>query len=357
MSRLGIQVFTAFLLGLAGQVSAVEIPQVQVPEELVSGDFSEGTRTRLSQNDVTQFYPWLQNSQYELDKAAKDIKTMPLRARLPHLEQAVRNAVMLSGTRQYQVFMRFALNRGLLLVDELRRHSNMNALGAQENALDILNRAITVGLAFYESDLAFQQRAQRGDDAIVMVHARFGVAFMSTLQPGILNVLDATAQYRLIYKLVEMTNWDLSRDQDAIRYADTIVEAHNFMTGINENPASTDQQNLVMIREINRLKIMPLLRRPQTINPTNVQDLVYGSYKDAVRRQYWQNFEYSRLNGSVSCASTNGNDQYFYLNSDMENNAEVYSMRQRVKSLCSENDYRRIRFCESTVVCSNEVVQ
>jgi hypothetical protein len=355
MFSFGLKLIAAFGLGLSWNALAVDLPLVQVPEELVSGDFSEGTRTRLSQNEVSQFYPWLQNAKYELDKAAKDIRTMPLRERLSHLENAVRSAVQISGNRQYQIFMRFALNRGLLLVEELRRHANMNSLGAQENALDILDRSITVGLAFYESDLAFQERAQRGESAVLMVHARFGVAFMNRVHAGVLNVLDATAQYRLLYKLVEMANWDLSRDQDAIRYADIIVEAHNLMTGLPEQPAATDAQNLVMIRNLNTLEIMPRLRRPQTINPTNVQDLVYGSYKDAARRQYWQNFEYSRLNGSVSCANTNGNNEFFYVNSDTLTDGSL--PHTAVRRLCSSGDYRRTRFCESTVVCSDEVIQ
>jgi len=157
------------------------------------------------------------------------------------------------------MFMRFALNRGLLLVGELRQHADLSALGTHENAIDIIQRSINVGLAFYESDLAFQERLQRGEGDVPMVHARFGVAFMTGMHAGILNVLDATAQYRLLYKMVEMANWDLARDENAVRYADTIVEAHELISAAPENPARSDVDNLRLIRQLNTLRIMPLI--------------------------------------------------------------------------------------------------
>ncbi len=232
------------------------LPQVSAPAELESGAYAEGTMTRLTEQDVAEFLPWAQNARNQLTRALTQARNLPLRERPEHIERAVRAVVDRSGSRQYQMFLRFALNRGMLLVDELERNVNMNEIGSQENALDLLSKAITVGLEFYESDLAFQQRAQSGDTAIVLPYARFGVAFMQAMYPGVVNVLDAGAQYRLLFKLVEMTNWDLSRDAQAALYAETIVEAHEMTVGLPEQPSQDDRANLRMIRRLNGLRII-----------------------------------------------------------------------------------------------------
>ncbi|MFO0004967.1 MAG: hypothetical protein ACK559_27940, partial [bacterium] len=196
-----------------------------------------------SDAEVAEFLPWAQNAQNQLNRAMKQAQSIPLRERLPHIERAVRSVVSRSEGRQYQMFMRYALNRGLLLVDELEKNSDMDEIGAQESALDLLQRSIQIGLSFYESDLNFQRRAQAGDTATVLENARFATAFMQGMYPGVVNVLDATAQYRLLYKLVEMVNWDLSRDADAAKYAETIVEAHEMTVDLPEQALNNDKDN------------------------------------------------------------------------------------------------------------------
>jgi HEAT repeat protein len=237
-------------------IANVEIPRISAPVELVSGEFAEGTLTRLSDAEVAEFLPWAQNAQNQLNRAMKQAQSIPLRERLPHIERAVRSVVSRSEGRQYQMFMRYALNRGLLLVDELEKNSDMDEIGAQESALDLLQRSIQIGLSFYESDLNFQRRAQSGHTTTVLENARFAAAFMQGMYPGVINVLDATAQYRLLYKLVEMVNWDLSRDAQAQRYAEVIVEAHEMTVDIPEIPLNDDKANLRLIRRLNSLRIM-----------------------------------------------------------------------------------------------------
>lgn len=262
-------------LSFAAVAQTIELPRVNVPQELTSGEFAEGTITRLSAAEVAEFLPWAQNSRNQLNRALTQARALPLRERLPHIERAVRAVVARSGSRQYQMLMRFSLNRGLLLVDELERHVDMSLIGSQESALDLLQRSITVALSFYESDLTFQQRAQSGDDAVTIPHAQFGTAFMQGLYPGVVNVLDATAQYRLLYKLIEMVNWDLSRDAEAPRYAEAIVEAYEMGQDLPEQPATDDRANLRLIRRLNSLRIINLRSTTTAENAesTNEADL------------------------------------------------------------------------------------
>ena len=250
-------IIPALLLTLSfSAIADISVPEISAPAELVSGEFAEGTLTRLTDAEVAEFLPWAQNAQNQLNRAMKQAQSIPLRDRLAHIERAVRSVVSRSEGRQYQMFMRYALNRGLLLVDELEKNSDMDEIGAQESALDILQRSIQIGLSFYESDLNFQRRAQSGNTTTVLENARFASAFMQGMYPGVLNVLDATAQYRLLYKLVEMVNWDLSRDAQAQRYAEVIVEAHEMTVDIPEIPLNDDKANLRLIRRLNSLRIM-----------------------------------------------------------------------------------------------------
>ena len=248
---------TLLLATLSFSALAVnELPRIDAPSELSSGAYAEGTMTQLTPAEVAEFLPWAQNAQNQLNRALTQARSMPLRDRLFHIERAVRAVVNRSGDRQYQMFMRFALNRGMLLVDELEKNIDMEEIGSQESALDILQRSIQVALSFYESDLSFQQRAQGGDTATTLNYASFGASFMQGMYPGVLNVLDATAQYRLLYKLVEMVNWDLSRDAQAARYAEAIVEAYEISQDLPETPDRNDKTNLRLIRRLNGLKII-----------------------------------------------------------------------------------------------------
>ena len=268
------------LLSLSFSVFAdANLPQVSAPEELVRGDFAEGTITQISPAEIAEFLPWAQNAKNQLTRALQTARTLPLRDRRTHIERSIRSVVNRSGDRQYQMFMRFSLNRGLLLVSEMSKVMDMTAIGAQESALDILQRSIEVALGFYESDLSFQNRAANGNATTALSYAQFALNFKNSLYAGVINVLDAKAQYRLLYKLVEMVNWDLSRDAHAPNYADSIVEAYELQQDLYPEPVEDDRLNLRYIRRLNSLKILTL----GVSNTSSVNEEV-GSYIGNGRR-------------------------------------------------------------------------
>lgn len=234
------------------------IPRVPMPEEFSQGIYAEGTNTRMTSEDVAAFLPWAQNAKRQLENALRQSNMLPLRDRMPHMKHAVESVVGRSGGRQYQMFMRYTLNRGLLMARELERLVDMNDIGSQESVLDLINRSVKIALDFYESDLSFQQRATAGTTATTIDHAGYAAAFMRGMYPGVVNVLSATAQYRLLYKLIEMVNYDLSQDSQAARYAETIVEAYELTESMADQPSNDDRTNLRMIRRLNQLDILRL---------------------------------------------------------------------------------------------------
>ena len=191
------------------------LPPVQAPRELSegNGEFSEGTITRLSPEDIAQYIPFAQNAQSVLSKALLDIENMRVEDQVKHLTAVIKAVVRNSGQKNYQTFMRFALNRTLLLVQELVTQADWRNPGTAENVLDLQVKGIQLALRFYESDLAYQRRANDGQDTVNLDYASFATAFGVSMLTSIQNVYDASAQYRLLYKTLEMINWDFSRDR------------------------------------------------------------------------------------------------------------------------------------------------
>lgn len=232
------------------------LPQVQPPRELVDvgSEYAEGTITRLTAQDVAIFVPFAQNAQNVLTKALKDIDTMPIEQQVKHLSTVIKSVVKRSGEKSYQMLMRFALNRGLFLVSELMREADVNDVGVLENALDLQVRSIRLALSVYESDLSYQRRAATGSTSTSIGYASFTMGFAQYMLPGVMNVFDATAQYRLFYKTLEMINWDLSRDDAALDYSDAIIEIYDTLQMLEENAGSDDFETILNIRKLHSLR-------------------------------------------------------------------------------------------------------
>jgi|GEM_PF-6654500 len=236
-----------------------KLPSVQPPRELIdpTSEFTEGTVTKLSNAEIEIFRPWAQNAKNILNKALNDIKSMPINDKIKHLDRTTRLVVKNSRNKTYQMFMRFALNRGILLAKELETQADTREAGVKEALLNIQVRSIKVALKFYESDLAFQERVQRNEVDLTLDYASFAKEFGSNMLLATQSVLDASAQFRLMYKVLEMTNWDLSRDKNALNYAETIDEVYNKLSYMNEAPSNDDKENILSIRSLNQ--VVPLV--------------------------------------------------------------------------------------------------
>ena len=254
------KIVTSSLVGLTLMSFAQakpRLPHVQPPRELVevSSEFSEGTQTNLSHKDIEVFLPWAQNAERTLKKALSDIKTLPISEQIRHLDNVMKFVVRQSVTKNYQTFMRFSLNRALLLVQELQRFASTSELGISENILDIQIRSINVAISFFESDLAFQKRTHAGNNTVELSYAKFGLTFAHEMTTATNSVFNAPAQYRLLYKIYEILNWDLSRDSEALNYSEQIVEFYNTLNLLDsENPSNSERDNLNKIRKLSVLQ-------------------------------------------------------------------------------------------------------
>lgn len=212
---------------------------------------AEGVATRLTPEEVARFIPWAHNARALLLRAQRDVLALPVANRRAFLEGKIQQVVRESGERRFQTHMRYALNRGLLFVEELSKHSDMSSIGLSENAADLLRRSINVALAFYQSDLDFQQRHAEATHV-----SAFAAVFVRTMAPGVANVLDEASQYRLVRKLAEMAAWDLAQAANAITFADLIVETQELLGTLPEAPSREGGRR--GIQQLNRLGVLAL---------------------------------------------------------------------------------------------------
>ncbi|MGE3608923.1 MAG: hypothetical protein AB7I27_05005 [Bacteriovoracaceae bacterium] len=281
------------------------LPQINPPKELVEvgGQFAEGTSTKLSDKDIALFIPWAQSAQTMLNDALKDIENMPLEEQVKHLQETIQSVVRSSGSKNYQMLMRFALNRTLLLLQELSKEADWHSSAIQANALDLSVAGIKTALKFYESDLAFQQRVAKGNGTFNPEYASFAKTFGASILTPIDSINDASAQMRLMYKTLEMVNWDLSRDEKAQDYSDTIVDIYNALNSMDEHPSKVDQENIKSIRklipltqEVDNFKLVEVKIEPivETQPAPVVSETIQNSIKDAspVTKNDTKDFDY-----------------------------------------------------------------
>ncbi|MGE3608925.1 MAG: hypothetical protein AB7I27_05015 [Bacteriovoracaceae bacterium] len=297
-----------FSISLAALAGNDPLPQINPPKELVEigGQFAEGTSTKLSEKDIALFIPWAQSAQTMLNDALKDIENMPLEEQVKHLQATIQNVVRSSGSKNYQMLMRFALNRTLLLLQELSKEADWHSSAIQANALDLAFKGIKTALQFYESDLDFQQRVALGSGTLNPEYAYFTQFFGPLMLDSIVSINDASAQMRLMYKTLEMVNWDLSRDDQAQDYSDTIVNIYNALNSMDEHPSKVDQENIKNVRKLIQVvqELDSLKSGKHNIKPDNkpnpiktVFAIIHNSVDDEItdtkdEKTSTQNFKY-----------------------------------------------------------------
>jgi len=246
-------------------VLATELPEIKQPEELQSGEFAEGMMTELSAEDIKKFLPWAQNARKILDDALAESLRFSLFEKVNFLESEMKRVVQGSGNKNYQLLMRSSLNRGLLLSKILKEESDINDPGILQNHLSILVGSIELAKFFFESDNAFQQKAEDNNVGSVP-YALFAKKMGHYYLPISLSIFDTSAQYRVLYKTLEMINWDMAQDENAMgaELAEPIVDIFRTLQRLPINP-TTDIGLLAHIQTMNFL--VQKLNKGQWLNP------------------------------------------------------------------------------------------
>ena len=277
---------TYFLMILAtinlslAQTNEKKLPDVKKPAELSSGEFEEGTLVSLTEDEVETFEVWAINLESLLYQSLKDSMNKPINERVEFIENEIKNIVRSSGKKKYQTLMRFALNRGMLLNKILLDESDINVRGTVENQIDILVKSIDIAREFYQSDLDFHMQVQSLDDPVQIQYAQFGLRFARKMFFAAINIFDASAQYRVLYKILEMLNWDIVQDSHSILYSEVIIDIYRLLESFDEMNVIDDQLNLKRVRQM-----IQLFKRAEVKIKAIQNDLKKRAEQEAKRKE------------------------------------------------------------------------
>ncbi len=242
---------TASLLLMSSSFAALatDLPQIHKPAELEAGEFAEGTLTTLNTQEIGDYIPWANNAKKLLQDALTDSKRLRLEEKVEFLKNEIKSVVRESSPKKYQMLMRFALNRGLLLADIVERETEYKDPGMILNEIAILKTAIKTSFEFYESDLEFQKKVSEGKGTVVVPQADLGLMLAQRMLKISPEIFDASAQYQFMKKTFEMLNWDLSQDADSKKYAEQIVDIYKFTSKMPAN-AKNDEEAIKHVRSL-----------------------------------------------------------------------------------------------------------
>lgn len=232
-----------------------------------AGGYSEGTLVKLDDKTIAEFKPWASNSKRRLQEILQDIQSMPSQERLAFLTREMKEVKDSSGHRTFQSFMRFALNRALLLSKTIQiesqkslvtkrkqkiKRSRLIALRNQSDLvrIQVLKTGAQMAISFYQSDLNYQKSAKKEQTKSQESFAKNGLLMA---QKHLMNgrlIGDASAQFQYLYLSFEMLNWDLAQDQSSKNYATSIVRIYRTLKKLNPKFKASDKEYLSKIREL-----------------------------------------------------------------------------------------------------------
>ena len=240
-STKSINIFCLLALLVTSSLRAEEInmPQIEKPSVL-----NEGTQTELTVGQIAEILPWAKNSKLFLTDLLDNIHSLNTEDKIDSLAQGIKQVVEESNLKNSELFMRYILNRGLVIVQNLDREVEKDSVGSSDVKLRTLMMTIKMAIKYSELDLA-----KLTNSKMVMPFAKFGITYFTFLNELNKSVFDASAQYALSKISLEWLQWDLYRDVKNTNYAPQILKINNFVKGLPTRKL-TDAQSISYIRQI-----------------------------------------------------------------------------------------------------------
>ena len=235
-------VFTALAvvatISFAGTLKAQEmsLPVISKPAIL-----EEGTQRELSKAQIAELLPWAKDSKLFLVDLLENIQGLTMQDKIDRLSEGLATVVGESASKNSELLMRYALNRGLVLNNILASEMSADAVGTADARLRVLKSSIEIALKYYETDMAILQKKSTAPYVI------FGLDYFEFLSELNKSIFDASAQYSIQRTALEWLQWDLYRDLNNASYAPQIVKINNSLKTFPTKKI-TDAQSIANIR-------------------------------------------------------------------------------------------------------------
>lgn len=254
-------ILSTIVMSVYTQVSADEIiiPVISKPALL-----DEGTQRTLTDEQVNELLPWTKNSRMALTSFLEDLKEISsTNDKIEFLHNGIKSVVS-ESTAKSELFMRYVLNRALVLESTIKKETDSSTTGIADVKLRVLLSSVKMAIKYYDID------ARMLNNQTSMDFASFGAGYSTFLIDLNKSIFDASAQYSVHKIILEWLAWDLYRDSNNVVYAAQIVEISNFMKTLPTEKL-TDSQSLVYIRKMRkveeRLDISSIVEKIQSKSP------------------------------------------------------------------------------------------
>jgi cell division protein FtsL len=258
-----IAILTSMLFSTFVKADEIQIVVVKKPSVL-----EEGTQRDLSPAQIAELLPWAKDSKSMLSDLLENIQGLGMTDKVSRMVDGIQQVVGESAPKNSELFMRYVLNRALVLNDMLDKEIDADAVGAIDVKSRVLVLSIKMAIKYYDID-----SAKLADQKVVSPFASFGKEYFYFLKELNKSIFDASAQYKIERTSLEWLQWDLYRDLNNTSYASTIIKINNALR-IFPSTKLTDSQSINYIKQVRKVSEGLDLGLKEVVQDKVVQDKV-----------------------------------------------------------------------------------
>lgn len=240
------------LLSTAILADDIDMPVVKKPDVLL-----EGTQQTLTAEQIESILPWAKDSKNFLADLISSTQGLNTNDKIERLTDGIKQTVGESAPKKSELFMRYILNRSLVIAETLDAEIDRDAVGSNDTKLRVLLTSAKLAIKYYDIDL------KSLTNKTAMPFEVFGIDYFNFLNDLNKSIFDASAQYKIQRTSLEWLQWDLYRSLNNTTYAAQIVKLNNALKILPSKKIS-DAQSIANIKQMK--KIIELLDIPEIKN-------------------------------------------------------------------------------------------
>lgn len=217
----------------------VILPMTQAPSSL-----DEGTQQNLTQAQIDEILPWAKNSKVFLNDILDNLHLLGADDKIDRLTNGIKHVIQESGSKSSETFMRYSLNRALVINEILKKEMTSTAIGTLDVQIRLLEHSIKMSIRYYDTDMDIINKK------ISAPYALYGIDYFNFLNELNKSIFDASAQYCIERTALAFLQWDLYRDLNNKAFAPQIVKINNSLKLLPIDKKLEDSQSLAYVRQM-----------------------------------------------------------------------------------------------------------
>jgi hypothetical protein len=243
----------------------------------------EGTQRELTAAQIAELLPWAKDSKNFLTDLLDNVQGLTMTDRVDRLVEGIKSVVAQSAPKNSEMFMRYALNRALVISNTIDHEMSADSVGFIDAKSRVLTMSIKLALKYYDTDIA-----KLNNNKTSSPYAAFGVEYFTFLTELNKSIFDASTQYNIQRTSLEWLQWDMYRDLNNASFAASIIKINNALRTFPLAKLN-DAQSISYIRQMKKvseqLNVLP--KRVESTNTVvttktdNYADAHSGKYKSS----------------------------------------------------------------------------